>query len=344
MKKHIYLITLTPAGSFCFGTDTTSAQGNGCEGLSGSLVMPQQTALLKMLRFYLLSNDCECYDSDEMRITDPENAALLVGIHSFDMNSDDNYGIIECLSPCFIQVSADNGGWQTLVPAGFDRGIGTTPGNTPVEQGNNGGMERGFTTEDGKEFFSYCDIFETEDTSVNKESCSRPCFRFRTREREKDGKKAEALRSLRFRFAFTATMKNDWIEDIDSSSDMVTLDTSGSAFFLDIESCKTTLPQPKPEDGEELKVTLLSDSFIPEEALQLAKHSISETVLYRYTGTTVEKTSSESKSVRINRAESEVRLYARGSVFFFETPDDRQKFTRALDIRKFTTIGCNMYR
>lgn len=391
-----YLITLTPTGKFFFGGDMTFLREKINENEDKELEsfnekfssyiihsnhLPQQTSLLGMLRFYLLSNNNECFDKKDMKITSPERAAQLIGSHSFDMEKDDNYGVIENISPCCIQVSIDNGEWETMIPAGFDWGVNVKFNNKPKAIFNNiemsipelenfeykKGLKKGFVTENSKELFSYDDIFEedtrigiTKSTSGKHDSSQDNAFykqinyRFRVKENKKENKKEEDLRSLKFRFAFTATLTEETSDNkkLNLPSDIVTLGADSSTFILNIKRTNDENGNKAEKDDNQVetekesiaKVTLLSDSFIPEDALQFVKFAMCETVPFRYLKTVVKENNSASDYIHIKRSQTKTMLYKRGAVFFFDNTEKKQEFTKRMEIKKFTTIGYNIYK
>lgn len=385
-----YIITLAPAGKFFFGGDMTfplkrkeknRKDDEFNEKYSSYIIrsnyLPQQTSLLGMLRFYLLSNNSTCFDKEEMKIKDSTEAAKLIGEHSFNLDKDDNYGVIESISPCFIQVCIDNGKWQTLIPSGFDYGI-TVKFNENCPAGTfNGrkikipelenfkykeGIKRGFTTPDGNLFLSYDDIFEEDARiGINRDLSPRTgnqspdmqddafykqinyCFRKEMTEKVKTGNETKSIvKKLQFRFAFTATLKQKLDAETYSSA-LVSIGADSSTFALDISETDNTEEQK--ESGNNLKVTLLSDARIDEEALNKAVFSISETLPFRNIITNISTKDYGRFSEDKKRSDRKTVLYKRGSVFFFENECDKKSFMEELDKDvKFKKIGYNFYK
>ena len=130
-----YLITLTPVGRFFFGGDMTFSVKDNKEHnekyssyIIESNPFPQQTSLLGMLRFLILSNDSEAFDMDKQEIKavakERENQELsyvekLIGATSFvltENNAEQNFGKIRNLSSCILQMSQDGSNWENLLP------------------------------------------------------------------------------------------------------------------------------------------------------------------------------------------------------------------------------------
>lgn len=386
-----YSITLTPTGKFFFGSDMTfpvkwnenikdkdndekkkisllqNKKFN--EKFSSYIIksnyLPQQTSLLGMLRFYLLSNDSTYFDKSKMKIK--ANAADLIGEHSFNLNKDDDYGIIESISPCFLQVKIDEEEWQTLVPEGFDHGMTVDFSNNQETGTFNGrnikipkldnfnykdGFQKGFITTDGKQFFGYDEIFEEDARiGINRDLSHKAdnlpqkvlddafykqinyCFKNVKKDNEKITNK------LKFRFVFTAILKKELDKNI-YSTDLVSLGADNSTFLLDIKKIETDTLN---KSDDSLKVTLLSDARITEDAVGKAVFSISETLPFRNILTDINTKDYGMFSDEKQRSPKTI-LYKRGSVFFFENKEDKKYFTAALenDI-KFRIIGYNIY-
>ena len=104
-----YLVTLTPIGKFFFGGDMRFGINGEKEEFSSyiieSLKMPQQTSLLGMMRFLLLSNS-SLFDIDGNVITGEDgNVKNLIGAGSFAVTGDgksNTFGKIKSLGPCFV--------------------------------------------------------------------------------------------------------------------------------------------------------------------------------------------------------------------------------------------------
>ena len=103
-----YFVKLTPTGKFFFGGDMRF----GIDGKDGefssyiieSSVMPQQTSLLCMMRFLLLSNNNGLFDSEKNCIKGV-SVDDLIGKSSFSVNdgkSENAFGKILSLGPCCV--------------------------------------------------------------------------------------------------------------------------------------------------------------------------------------------------------------------------------------------------
>lgn len=86
---------------------------------------PQQTSLLGMMRFLLLSNSSEAFDTINLKIISTEKAREIIGAQGFVITKDyasNNFEKIKNISPCFLEMSVNEGVWTTLLPAPKDYG------------------------------------------------------------------------------------------------------------------------------------------------------------------------------------------------------------------------------
>ncbi len=98
----IKLIQLRPLGEFFFGGESTFGQGLNQHYYVRSNLLPQQTALLGLLRHELLKSEPKAFDLKTDSITTKEEAGALVGLQGFDGTSDHAYGIIDGISPVML--------------------------------------------------------------------------------------------------------------------------------------------------------------------------------------------------------------------------------------------------
>lgn len=362
MTMNKYIITLTPTGKFFLGGDMTFALGGEDnkrfdEQFSSYIIksnyLPQQTSLLGLLRFYLLKNDEDSFDKNRMRIADEEKAAALIGRHSFNLSKevDNEYGIIDSISPCFLQV-LENGEWEMLHPAAFDRGMkvdwenavcGTFNGESkriPV-LGNfdyKEGIRHGFVTSDDR-FYELSDIFvEDPRLGINKDYSGKTqdaalykqiSYRFNN----------AGERQFRFVFSVNLTRELDLRK---YTSDIVSMGADGSAFMLEIREGE--LPA-VPSRSDRLSIQLFTDARIHPDALKESCFAISETLPFRNIESTVKTKNYGRFSKDMVRSQKRISLYRRGSVFYFENETAKKKFTDSVSgDEKFRVIGYNIFR
>ncbi len=109
MENNTYLITLTPAGNYYFGSERgfneKSLTGKGFEKnyLVKGFKYPQQTTLLGLLRFELLKNANLLAPKHTT-----DNAKKLVGEKGGFDGTEKEYGIIKSISPVFLKLQSGN--------------------------------------------------------------------------------------------------------------------------------------------------------------------------------------------------------------------------------------------
>ena len=143
MSKY-YLITLTPIDKFFFGGEITFIRGSEKKKkdmtedekilkdfddayssyIVKSNLFPQQTSLLGMLRFLILSNNEELFANNKIQQGKQGDVAKLIGEKSFQLNEDFkemDFKSIKKIHPCFIQRKTENENrWSDLIFAPMD--------------------------------------------------------------------------------------------------------------------------------------------------------------------------------------------------------------------------------
>ncbi len=130
-----YTIKLKPLGGFYFGGERSfkgeSADANDESYIVESNYFPQQTALLGMLRFWMLSNDAVLFDSSNLKIMTgvKDQVEMKIGRRSFtlgDGEKEQNFGEIINLGSCFLI----NAKGEYILPAPLDMGLNVDFSNT----------------------------------------------------------------------------------------------------------------------------------------------------------------------------------------------------------------------
>lgn len=129
-----YLVTLAPLGKFFFGGDMTFLVGTDEKsehnaGYASYIIesnkFPQQTSLLGMMRYLLLSADEKAFDKVRKKIVDRDAARALIGPGSFAVqpgHGENDFGKIAGIGPCFL-LRKDAGGETALWTAPKDSGL-----------------------------------------------------------------------------------------------------------------------------------------------------------------------------------------------------------------------------
>lgn len=370
-----YLIKLTPTGKYFFGGDIKFSVENNDKkdnkekdnGKSSYIVesaqMPQQTSLLGMMRFLLLSNNEELFDINKNKIIDNagEKVKQLIGEKSFTVNeqSEENkFGKIKSLGPCFIyhnekcyskspldkSLSVDFDNIQKAVVNGIEVEI-------PLLKKSNGDS---YT---GKDYLDTCFVAvdNIEGSDFIKEDKENPIFKKDTRigiDKNYEGKTKDSAfyKQISYRlrkdcaFAFEVEVDKD-IDLKKYNGKLVKLGADSSMFIFEAgEKLPNEINQ-----GNGLAVVLLSNAYIDSETIKNCKprYAIAKTIPFRFLKTEVNQNSSFYRINGKNAAtttDNRYELYESGSVFYFSNENDRKSFCEALENRKdFNQIGYNKY-
>lgn len=93
-----YQIRLSPVDSFFFGGEKHNAELK-TDYFVESQLYPQQTALLGLFRYYLLQKNPSVFS--DSKISDPKNAAKLIGEKSFNYPDRNDFGKIKSITPLY---------------------------------------------------------------------------------------------------------------------------------------------------------------------------------------------------------------------------------------------------
>lgn len=374
--KRKFRITLTPAGKFFFGKENIrinpqkeKENSDAVFYFSESEMMPQQTALLGMLRFTLLQAAPQEVFSQN-RICDKEAAKELIGEKSFAKGETGKFGLIDSIGPCGLQIKYDKEEvWQPLQFAARDYGITVSLSDDSASQllqnkeitkrivlGNykaKDGLKLRLIVKDGegkvKKEYTYNDIFKevvqvgirrnivtghVEDESFYKQKYY--CFADEYNGSEK----------FKVRFCFDAAFSSDrdWVTELNGRS--VQLGADDSRFILGIEEVSESgdfVPTAASEN-DLYAVTLLSDSYLTPDDTAACLYNISDIVPFRSLATSVDNTENYyARSAKNGVLKSERSyLYKRGSVFFFGSEEERNTFIDNLEGHSdFFRIGYN---
>lgn len=145
MSKN-YLVKLTPTGKFFFGGDMRFGINGKEEKFSSYIIesskMPQQTSLLGMMRFLLLSKDETLFDVKENCIKEDvseESLKNLIGVSGFSVSENKNvnnenkdeykFGKIKSLGPCCVYKDG-----KRYYPAPIDKGFSSINWNWDADK------------------------------------------------------------------------------------------------------------------------------------------------------------------------------------------------------------------
>jgi CRISPR-associated protein Cmr3 len=363
-----YLITLTPVDKFFFGGETTfkrSLEDKKDRELEAfdeayssyviaSNLFPQQTSLLGMLRFLLLSSDDTLFKNNRIIAGKEPDVSNLIGKQSFHLEKNNltvgeqRFGKIQKLYPCFLQRKTNDSGWKNLVCAPLDYGLNVSCQDGILEIPDfkhKDGLRDGYIT-DGQ-FFSEDDLFKKDirvgiDRDFNGKTKSEAYYKqISYRFTKKEGHM--------LRFAFCAELDYTFKQN----TYIVSLGGDNSKFKLEwAQEDKDLLQLPGYEPGKSDslpgKVVLLSDTYLTVDDLKYCRYHMSDVVPFRFLTSDVSDTKEYytfSGNNRLMRNNDKYNLYKRGSVFFFDTIEKMKQFTDALEAyRRFVQIGYNHYK
>jgi CRISPR-associated protein Cmr3 len=371
-----YLITLTPVDNFFFGGETAFKRSsedkkdielNAFNEAYSSYVIasnlfPQQTSLLGMLRFLLLSSDDTLFKNNRIIADKEHDVSNLIGKQSFNLDKNNltggkqRFGKIQKLYPCFLQRKTNNSGWKNLVHAPLDYGLNVSCKDGILEIPDfkyKEGLNYGYITND--QFFSEKDLFKKDiRIGINRDFNGKTkseayykqiSYRFTKSYKIKDGiREKEEEHTLRF--AFYAELDYIFKQDIF----IVSLGGDNSKFILEWKQDEALLQisgyKPCKSDSFPGKVVLLSDAYLMYDDLKCCRYHISDVVPFRFltSNVNVKEYYKLSGDNRLMRSNDKYNLYKRGSVFFFDTITKMKQFTDALDAyQRFIQIGYNNY-
>ena len=361
-----YIIKLIPAGRFFFGGDMTFAVGKQNEDdkpkgakdpyqsyndkfssyIIASLKFPQQTSLLGMLRFLLLSNDPDAFDVSNQKIKNKEQARNLIGEKSFSVNSDheeNKFGKIRSVGTCFLCKGNE---YYYQAPFDYDWKMGAFE---KVEATLNGKSIRVPVIVNGEEAYSSKDginkyYLASNGSVLKEEDVFLEDSRIGIRKGANGKAEDEAFyKQIGYRLkddcCFAFNVEVDDIDLTEYSKQLVAVGADSSMFVVKIEegSFQVSLPDTYQKSGIGWeKVVLLADTYLSE--ISLVKYAVCETTPFRFFKTTVDTTKYHIMHNLNNRSER-YSLYAAGSVFFVE---DATAFKKCIGTKKeFVQIGYN---
>ena len=343
-----YQITLTPLDWYFFGGETTFGEsGDSSNYYAKSNLLPQETALLGMLRFELLkANGLIPINSSERK----EQADKLIGKSSFNYNDrnlpDSGFGAIQSISPVFIL--RENKDILYKTPKHHNQEISFQPGNvtftkaseetkTPLINGfssKNLPMESWLSIDDDKEYLEK-DIFIHKTrigiTKMNKDR----------QDNNKDGFFKTKLCSLSadYSFVFYATLDTNILV----GERLVNLGAERSMFNMSIQESEETIDKLfKKTTKKDGKLVFLSDSFVDSKILSLCQFAWVDTIPFR----NLNRTTSVNKNyAALNKKEEKSNHYnliKRGSVLFF-SPSKANEIKELIDNNYLQHFGYNVY-
>lgn len=356
-----YLVKLMPLGKFFFGGDMTFKVNNKETAFSSyiihSFMTPQQTSILGMMRFLILSNDTEAFDGKENCIKDLNKANELIGKKGFavdtKLHAPVNYQTIQKIGPCFLlDIRSQKAFFRAakdidlqvekskLVHATINMRTFQIPDIKIVDGGKShpftgkDSLQGYYVSLDGEKYTEEKLFIEDSRIGINKSYSGKT-------ESEAFYKQISYRLMKNFCFAFEVEV-SDSIDLTAYNKQIVKLGADDSSFVFEAERVdKIEYPVVK----EELKTVLLSDTYLPDLSACNFQFAITEVRPFRFLSI---ENSTDAKNYNVKyksfRSEKRYDLYRAGSVFYFENKDDKAKFCSLIDkYAEFKQIGYNQY-
>ena len=348
-----------------------------------SNLFPQQTSLLGMLRYLILSNNPELFSVSENKIKQGKQADVEkeIGMTSFQLNNKDfkkmDFKKIHSISPCFLQRQTDSD-WKNLFCSSFDYSLH----KVYFEKGKSllNGLRQyapiieeykakdGLTTYYlGDEYpLKESDLFvedprigidkdytgKTKDNAFYKQIFYRFADKFEKEENQFSDQK--------LRFAFYADLDYNFNKE----KFIISLGGDNSLFVLQATNVENAVQEEElTKDFENAlpnnyfnkqnfdcygKVVLLSDAYLEKQDVEKCIFSINDTISFRFLTSTVSGTKNYYKfsgQNKLQRSNEKINLYQNGSVFYFENEENLKEFEDALKAKEcFYQIGYNYFK
>lgn len=330
-----YKISLNPTGKFFFGGEMQFSLDDKEDQFTSYIIkskqLPQQTSLLGMLRFLILSNDKTAFNDGS--IIDNKAATNLIGGNSFMINenhADNNFGKIKFITPCEIE---DKNGITIEKQALIDpKVIDFNKTSKAFINGKEITIPEieGFDAKKGTNM-----LFENIFSEDMRNGISK----------DYEGKSQDNAYYMQVSYRMTDQQRFVFYADVDIDltaydGQLVKLGADSSSFIVKIETANV----PTTETSNSRVVILTSPAYLDANDLNFACFAITKTETFRFLKTTVETKSYNRRSREI-KSSDRTDLYSAGSVFCFETEQKANEFKAALEAKKeFRQIGYNYYR
>lgn len=356
-----YLVKLLPLGKFFFGGDMTFKVNNEETAFSSyiihSFMMPQQTTILGMMRFLILSNNAEAFDCKGNCIKNKKIANELIGCQGFNMNLPDcstlDYQSIKNIGPCllletlkhklFFRGAKDMDLYvyeNKLIDATINAKQVRIPDIFKIDEKDchpfigKDSLDNYYVSLDGEKL-NESKIFK-EDTriGINKSYTGKT-------ESEAFYKQVSYRLEENFCFAFEVEVV-DSIDLTAYNKQVVKLGADDSSFVFEAERIEKV---DYPVSKEDLRVVLLSDTYLPDISKCNLLFAITDVRPFRFLSM-ANSTNAQDYNVRYKSSRSAERydLYQAGSVFYFENKSDKEAFCKLIDsYKRFKQIGYNQY-
>lgn len=357
-----YLVKLTPLGKYFFGGDMTfksnREEGNDDEKYGSYIIhsfkTPQQTSLLGMMRFLLLSNDAEAFDVNSNRIENKDKADTLIGEKSFCVSEGhkaNNFGKISSIGPCFLYNTEDKKAYFRILSPDWQIAFADAPVKAVINGAevelpdiwvNKNGKEEAYTGKDGMDV---CYASLDKSSVLKEEDLFTEDSRIGIAKNEKGKSDSSAFYkqiSYRLEKGFCFAFEVETEANLTTyKNKLVQLGADSSSFLLEVE--QNTVGYPKSEN--DLQVALVSDAYIESTDGLGIRFAVTRIRPFRFLhAENSENPQDYNTRYKSTRQKKRYDLYEAGSVFYFKDKDSRDKFCENLDsFKEFTQIGYNQF-
>lgn len=311
---------------------------------------PQQTSLLGMLRFLILSHNKDAFDTETQRIIHSTKAAELIGSHGFMVNSGhekNDFKNICSLGTCFLR-KVETAYWPSpldykLRIEGFESISGAVLNGKPlcipiIKKGKDE-----YTSKD-----RLCSEYVSDSGNILKEEQvfiedSRIGIRKNKEGKTEDNafyKQIGYRLKDEFQFAFTVEANEDITR---YGKQLVSVGADSSMFvfeaFQNIEEPGWPHSYKMGENNWQ-KIVLLADSYIENSDIECVEYAITTMKPFRFIKSKVEDKTYD-VVCNLHKRSERYNLYAAGSVFFV-TKEKAGEFKKHItDKKEFVQIGYN---
>ena len=355
-----YLVKLMPTGKFFFGGDMRFGI-NGENGEFSSYIiesskMPQQTSLLGMMRFLLLSNNDDLFDVKNNCIKNGVSVEGMIGKTGFTVKEEKNdYGKILSLGPCcvckdgkrYFKTPMDKAfssiNWDNVVTATINGKEVQLPELKVIVDGKEDYYSGKYNPDPS--FMEYSSSEEIKEDKLFIKDSRIGIDKVYEGKSQTDAFYKQISYRLENGYCFAFDVKVDESVDLtEYNGQLVSLGADASSFIFNAE----IIDDIESADKDGLSVVLLSDAYISDEMMKKTqmRYSVNNMRPFRFIST---NNSSDASYYRINGKNAAKRseryeLYQAGSVFYFEKEEQTKDFCDILKSREdFNQIGYNKY-
>ncbi|WP_026896299.1 type III-B CRISPR module-associated Cmr3 family protein [Clostridiisalibacter paucivorans] len=349
-----YLIKLKPIENFFFGGEKTfenkNEKGERENYIVTSKDFPQQTTILGMIRKEIIRQKGLLKSNWNYNNKEMEKIKGLIGKGSFNINNtDQEFGIINKISPVFLYSSKENNFYikmpkdqnlkcenstKKYIPFKAEKRVKSNFGQVllPEEYNAKKGLSNQFISFDGKNIKEYKDIFSEDKRVGNKKNVENEL------EKETLFKEISYRLNPKICFCFTLDIRDN---DFNLEDNIVYLGANKSAFKMEVEKTDIDLIERIKIERNNDRVLLLGDTYI-EDVSEYCQFYVATTTDFRNRTTRYFLDKTKNKYT-FNRINTKYTFLEKGSVFYLKL-EKKEEFKKKLEEKKnMRKIGYNIY-